>query len=210
MEFSEVVSRRASIRKFKDVPIGKDHIRRMVEIAGMAPSINNSQPWHFTAVTNKTVLKQISAAVSQKIKNVFPVGESEKAAALRNKIEKFSTFFENAPLLFALSTLEYTAEADGLDTQSGISHENINQMRNYPNIQTIGATIENLLLAAVDLGYGACWLSGPMVAKTEIESILRIELPMELSAFVAVGVPFEETHSRKEKKSVDKILSIID
>ncbi|MCF8305244.1 MAG: nitroreductase family protein [Ignavibacteriales bacterium] len=210
MEFSEVVSRRASIRKFKDVPVSKDHIRRMVEIAGMAPSINNSQPWHFTAVTNKTVLKQISAAVSQKIKNVFPVGESEKAAALRNKIEKFSTFFENAPLLFALSTLEYTAEADGLDTQSGISHENINQMRNYPNIQTIGATIENLLLAAVDLGYGACWLSGPMVAKTEIESILRIELPMELSAFVAVGVPFEETHSRKEKKSVDKILSIID
>jgi nitroreductase len=90
-----------------------------------------------------------------------------------------------------------------------VSHEEINRIRNYPDIQSAGACIQNMLLAAVDLGYGACWLSAPMIAKQEIESILKLKEGFHLIAFVAVGKP-DRPVVPKEKKAVDEMIELID
>jgi nitroreductase len=70
-----------------------------------------------------------------------------------------------------------------------LSHEEINQMRNYPDMQSADACIQNLLLSATDMGYGACWLSAPLIARNELETLLDIQEPYCLIAFVAIGKP---------------------
>ena len=72
-----------------------------------------------------------------------------------------------------------------------------------------GAAIQNILLTAVDLGYGACWMSAPMVAKDGLESLIEVEEPYHLIAFVAVGVPAKNMKP-KEKKPLDQIFKLID
>ncbi len=64
-----------------------------------------------------------------------------------------------------------------------------------------------MILAAVDLGYGACWLSGPLVAKDDLEPMLGIHRPWKLSAMVAMGKPAANVRQR-DKKPVDEILEI--
>lgn len=43
----EVISKRRAIRKYKAHKIPKDHLKKMLEAARLAPSANNNQPWRF-------------------------------------------------------------------------------------------------------------------------------------------------------------------
>jgi len=90
-----------------------------------------------------------------------------------------------------------------------MSHEEINRLRNYPDIQSAGACIQNMLLAAVDMGYGACWLSAPMMAKKKLGQMLRLEDKFNLIAFVAVGKP-DKVPSRKPARDINEMLIVIE
>jgi len=182
-------------------------LKELAERAGKAPSINNSQPWKFLAVKNKELLKQAGEIVSNKLKELFPNEGDEKSAEVRLTVEKFSTLFVDAPALIVVLNKPYEAIIDRI-LESSYSHEQINTLRNHPNIQTIGAAIENILLSAVELGYGACWLTGLLVAREELENLFGIKAPFNLAACVAVGKHSENIQPRK-KKTLDEIFEII-
>jgi nitroreductase len=66
------------------------------------------------------------------------------------------------------------------------------RMRRYQvnaGLQSVASAITQFLLAAYSLGYGTCWMTGPLVAKPELESALSIRPPEELLAVIALGVP---------------------
>jgi nitroreductase len=205
MELLTVIENRASVRQFKNEPVDKDDLREMVRRAGMAPSVNNSQPWKFVAISNKDLLRQMEDAVHRKIKETFPV-ENDDSSVL-NTVDKYSSFFANAPMVIAVLHKPYKAVVDTILDETMLTHDDINRIRNYPNIQSIGAAIEHLQLTAVDLGYGACWLSGLLVARYELERILEVEKPFSLAACVAVGKPSEDVKQR-QKKPLSEIFEI--
>lgn len=204
MELKQVIERRTSIRSFKNEEVPVEHIREMVRLAGLAPSVNNFQPWHFLLIQKKEKLKEMADIVSKKYKE-FPVKNSKVSQNVKNQVEWYSTFFKDAPALLVLVNDEYESVWEkGVD----LSHEEINKMRNYPDIQSSGACIQNLLLAAVDMGYGACWLSGPLVAKEELEHLLGIKKPASILSFVALGKPSKDLKP-KEKMNLAEKLKII-
>ncbi len=207
MELREVLEKRRSVRKFKDDEVPIEILRKIVKAGGMAPSINNSQPWKFIAITNRVLLTNMSLAVKNKLKEIFGENVNFETEIIRRKVEWFSTFFVDVPAVIAVVGEPYKAEAEELLLGS-ITHEKLNEMRNYPNFQTIGAAVENMLLTAVDLGYGACWLTGPLVAKKELEELLNIKEPNYLACLVVVGKP-NDTSSPKAKKSITEIFEII-
>ncbi|MFW6352518.1 MAG: nitroreductase family protein, partial [Bacteroidota bacterium] len=125
---------------------------------------------------------------------------------VKSQVEWFSTFFSEAPLVIAVIMEDYESI---LEKGVGLSHDDINKARNYPDIQSAGACIENMLLGAVDMGYGGCWLSAPMVASEEISEMLKIEKPYRVIAFVAIGKPAGDPRPR-EKKEVSDLLGFID
>ena len=205
MEFRKVIETRTSVRNFKDDPVPVDDIKEIVRLASMAPSVNNYQPWKFLAVTNRARLNAMAEAVSMKIQSL-PSSKSRASGNVKSQVEWFSTFFSKAPLVIAIVMEKYESILEkGVD----ISHDDINRIRNYPDIQSAGACIENMLLAAVDMGYGGCWLSAPMVASDEISAILDIEEPNQVIAFAAIGKPSGNPKPR-EKKDVSQLLKIID
>ena len=53
MEFTKVVKKRRSIRKYKDTPVPKEDIVKVLEAARIAPSAGNRQPWHFIVVQDR-------------------------------------------------------------------------------------------------------------------------------------------------------------
>ncbi len=53
MEFDEVIKKRRSIRKYKDTPVPKESVMKVLEAARIAPSAAHRQPWHFIVVKDK-------------------------------------------------------------------------------------------------------------------------------------------------------------
>jgi nitroreductase len=58
--FFDVVTRRRSIRKYKDIEIPDEHIRQMLEAAQLAPSTNNTQPWQFVVVKDPETIRLLT------------------------------------------------------------------------------------------------------------------------------------------------------
>lgn len=64
-DFRVNMQRRRSIRMFSDKPVPQSVIADILLTAGTAPSGANQQPWHFCAVSNPDMKRQIRIAAEQ-------------------------------------------------------------------------------------------------------------------------------------------------
>ncbi|HQF41619.1 MAG TPA: nitroreductase family protein [Ignavibacteriaceae bacterium] len=209
MELKDVIKKRVSIRTFTDEKVPIEDIKEIIRRAGLAPSINNSQPWKFIAITNKDIIDQMGNAVQKKVIELFPHNNKEDKMLAQAKVLRFSTFFMDAPVIIAVEMRPYKMVVESLLDESKLSFEDVERLRSYPNIQSIGAAVENMILSAFDLGYGACWLSGLLVAREELEKLLEVKSPNTLVACVAIGKPREKVEQR-EKKNLSEIFKLIE
>ena len=60
MKLEKVLEKRRSIRKYKNTPVPKETILKILEAARIAPSAGNRQPWHFVVVENKETIKKLA------------------------------------------------------------------------------------------------------------------------------------------------------
>ena len=204
MELKTVIESRTSVRQFLPDEIKVDDLKEMARLASLAPSVNNYQPWNFVAITNKDLLARMAKTIREKI-YALPENDSRFSINVKKQVEFFATFFEQAPALIAICMDSYETV---LEKGVTLSHEEINQMRNSPDLQSTGACIQNLLLAAVDMGYGACWMSAPMNASNDLEVILEIKPPQKLISFIAIGKPAKAITPR-EKKPINDLFKLI-
>ncbi len=208
MELKKAIEQRASVRKFKSDPVSPADLKEIVRRSGLAPSVNNSQPWHFIAVTNRDLIRQLANQVHEKLEELFPEGKTEDVQPVKETVDKFSTFFQDSPAVIFVAMKRYSAIADQILDRVNMDHDQLNEIRNHPDIQSIGAAVENLLLSATDMGYGACWLSGIMVARDALEQRLEIQPPWHLATAIALGTPAADV-SQRQKKEVDEIYTLI-
>ena len=68
------------------------------------------------------------------------------------------------------------------------------------------AAVENMLLACVALGYGACWVEGNVLShEGRFKALLGVPDDKRLVFVVPIGVPVEETPT-KEKRSLESVI----
>ena len=63
MDFIDVAQKRTSVRSYTDEGIARDTLREICRIGGLAPSVNNFQPWRFVAMTSREKMSEIAAVV---------------------------------------------------------------------------------------------------------------------------------------------------
>jgi len=200
MDIFDSIQGRKSVRRFKQTPVPDEDIKKILDAGRHAPSANNTQPWSFIVVKNRTVLKQMADAARQMIDRMIPYAESEKQAQrLAAYKGNYYTFFENAPVVIAVLMEGYDAGTDRVLAKMGYAPEDIKRLRPLPGLQSVAAAIENMLLAIHALGYGSCWMTGPLVAQEAFEKLLGFGKEKSIAALLPVGVPDENPPARPRK-----------
>jgi iodotyrosine deiodinase len=114
-EFYEVVQRRRTIGDFSDRPVPREAIEYCIHAAGTAPSGANLQPWHFVAVSDPVIKREIRAAAEIEEKEFYehraPKAWLEALAPLGTDSNK--PFLEIAPWLIAVFAKPFRILADG-------------------------------------------------------------------------------------------------
>ncbi len=209
MDIFESIQERKSIRRFKQTTVPDEDINKVLDAARLAPSANNAQPWSFIVIRNRVVLNQMADAVRQMLDRMIPYAESEKQAQRLVAYKgTYYTFFENAPVVIAVLMEANEAGTDRVLAKMGYSPENIRRLRPLPGLQSVAAAIENMLLAIHALGYGSCWMTGPLVAQEAFESLLGYGKEKSMVALLPVGEPDENPPARP-RKPLDDIMSAI-
>jgi nitroreductase len=54
---------RRSIRNYRDKPVERDKLNKLIQVSGYAPSAHNARPVHFLIIENKTEVKRLSGLV---------------------------------------------------------------------------------------------------------------------------------------------------
>ncbi len=63
MDFFEAVKERRSVRKFRQAPVERDLLVKLVDSARLAPTARNEQPWEFVIITDTNRIKQLADIV---------------------------------------------------------------------------------------------------------------------------------------------------
>ncbi|MEK6742927.1 MAG: nitroreductase family protein [Nitrospirota bacterium] len=208
MDLFDAIAGRTSIRRFKQTPVPDGDIRKILDAGRLAPSANNTQPWSFLVIKDKKTLAAMAGAVRDQIDRMIPHAEDEKQAQrLAAYKSAYYTFFENAPVVIAVFLEGYDAGTDKLLARMGYAAEEIKRLRPLPGLQSVAAAIEHMLLACHALGYGSCWMTGPLVAQEAFEKLLGYGKEKFIAALLPVGVPDEEPQARP-RKALGEVMSI--
>ena len=192
MNTLEAIEARRSIRKFKSDPIERETIERLLEAAVLAPSAKNSQPWRFTVVWQEKrdeLLDVLRAGVENRKAEGEDVGT----------VEWTLRAMQEAPLTILVHN------ADGIHPwKARKEHES---WWDVATVQSVGAAIQNMLLAATELGLGSLWIADVWEAYPEISEWLGTD--NQLVAAVSFGVPNVDppTPERKPMEEVVRWLS---
>jgi nitroreductase len=194
MDTHEALLNRRSIRKYLKDPVPPETIKKIMTAAIWAPSGSNTQPWRFYVATGTKRDQLVQAMIDatgpeapsveaydvmvERIEQEGSRRQGEDAArdvGLRQMGEetmKFVRFgsirFYQAPVAIVLAVPKEMA---------GSAH------------QSIGAAMENLLLAAHAEGLGTCWLGMPLMYKEKLIEVLNIREDEVPVASASLGYP---------------------
>ncbi len=210
MDLFDALQGRKSIRRFKQTAMPDEDIKRILDAGRLAPSANNTQPWSFLVIKDRSILAKMAEAVRAMIDRMVPFAENERQAQrLAAYKSNYYTFFENAPVVIAVFMEAYDAGTNRVLAKMGCSPEDIRRLRPLPGLQSVSAAIQNMLLAIHALGYGSCWMTGPLVAQEAFEKLLGFGKEKYIAALLPVGVPDENPPARP-RKQLDEIMKVIE
>ena len=160
MELDDVITNRRSIRRFKSTPVKKEQIVQILDAGNKAPSAKNNQHWRFHAFQGEAKEKFTKFCLE-----AFTKKENEPYV---HPYAKHSfQIMEQAPVVVAVYNghlMDHPAK---------------------PDVQSVSAAIQNMLLKAYDLGLGSLWICDILYIDEEVNTYLKTD--MQLLATIAFG-----------------------
>jgi nitroreductase len=178
MDTIKAIEQRRSIRKFKDKEVSREIIERLLELATKAPSGKNRQPWRFVVLQGKNK-EQLVHIMNKTSKDYGEKGLDFGSLNISsNSIKEADTVI----LVFnAFSNFE----------------KDYNHNRMLTDTQSIGAAVQNMILAAENFGLATLWICDIFYCDKEICSWLNKQ--EELVAAVAIGYADQSPYPRPRK-----------
>lgn len=166
----EIGSRR-SIRKYKDKEVPDNLIDQIIESGRLAPSGNNSQPWHFITVRNRETRQRISDAAHNQ------------------------QWMMTAPLfLVCVADTSVRIQENGYRVD-----ENSPEMGVKKVIRDTAIAAEHMVLEAESLGLGTCWIA--WFEQDRLRPVLGIPEDKFVLCVLTMGYPDEAPEARPRRKT---------
>lgn len=197
MDLTIAIETRKSIRKFEKEDIDINRVIKIIEISSNSPSGGNSQNWFVYIIKNKDVLSGMRSQVEKIYKTLI---EKEAPGVY--------TFFNDAPIVLAVVEKPYIGSIDNILEKTDKDRNFVRKFIVNPGLQSVSSFIAHILLLLHNEGLGACWMTGPLIAKQELEDIIGIKSPDNLVALIPIGKPVER-NSKTSRKNVSDIIKVI-
>ncbi|MEA5004280.1 MAG: nitroreductase family protein [Christensenella sp.] len=176
MEFFELIEARESCRQYADKEVEAEKITKILEAARLAPSGCNSQPWHFTVITEE--------GEADKLREMVINGAEDGTS-------KLNTFVKTAPAFIVVS--EEKAKLFPMPEKK-YGSQRFAQM-------DVGQATAYLTLAAADLGLGTCCIG--MFCDREVKELINAPQESTVRLVITLGYPADEGKPPRQKDRKD-------
>lgn len=188
------IQNRRSIRRFSQKPLPRAIIQEVLEAGRLAPSSKNRQPWRFI-VTAGEEKERLLAAMLRGLERESRAPLLPQSAPYRPGAEHTLGIMGQAPVnIYVMNPL-------GASLHQPLTPEE--RVYEICNAQSLGAALENMSLAAWELGLGSLWICDTFFAYQELLDCLGA--PGELFAALALGWP-EESPGPRPRKELSRLV----
>jgi coenzyme F420-0:L-glutamate ligase/coenzyme F420-1:gamma-L-glutamate ligase len=187
---TDTIETRRSIRKYSSRRVPTEALSEILEAARWAPSAHNAQPWRFIVLIDDSLKRDLAEAMANAwmadmIRDGTPMEVRKKLR--ETSVERFA----RAPVLVVAcltmkDMIRYTDES-----RQKCEHDLA--------VQSLGAAIQNMLLAAHSKNLGACWFCAPIFCKDTVRKVLKIPEDVEPQALITIGYSAEKPSAPSRK-----------
>lgn len=185
---------RRSIRRFSNQNVPSELINAMLEAAIRAPSAKNRQPWRFIVFGGEH-----KSEFERRMERGLLREENGDALLPRSVFglpDAWNTLriIKEAPVLIAVVNTNGKSPFVPVDSDDRVTE--------ICDTLSIGAAVQNMLLAAEKLGLGTLWIANTCFAYPELTGLLKTD--GQLIGAVAVGYADEAPEART-RKDLDEV-----
>ena len=114
-DFRDFMAQRHTVRDYSTRPVPQEVIEACVAAAGTAPSGANHQPWHFVAISDPAIKRQIREAAEEEERKFYDGGASDEWIKALEPIgtNADKPHLEDAPWLIVVLAQRYGLFDDG-------------------------------------------------------------------------------------------------
>ena len=171
---------RRSIRTFLPEPVSRVGLDAMVTAACIAPAPHHSRPWRWVVLDREPGRHDLAVAMGRHWR-VDLERDGVATARIDELVDASIARLSAAPAAL-LGCLTW----DGLDRYPD---EPRRRAEFGMALLSLGAAVENLMLAATDLGYASCWVAAPIFCPETARDALALPREWLPHALVLVGRP---------------------
>ncbi len=165
MKVYEAICKRRTIRRFRQEPIPKGILEKLIKAARLAPSAANLQPGEYIVVDEPSLVEQVFSTLRW-AGYIVPRWEPPEG---------------ERPVAYIVVLLNKEKVKAGGERDAA-------------------ASIENILLAALEEGIGSCWLGS--IDREILQGLLNIPQHCQIDSIVALGYPKESPVVEEMKDSI--------
>ena len=188
----DIIYNRRSIRKFLNKSIPKDIIEEIIKAGIVAPSAKNRQPWKYLIYSGENKNKLLQQMENGIIKE-------EREPFFKNSLNGIPDAKYTLSVMKKAPVIIMVVNTNGEDPFRNKTPDD--RFIEICDILSIGASIENMLLKATELGIGSLWIANTFYAYNELAKFMNTN--NEIISAIALGYPEEKPNARPRKSFSD-------
>ena len=180
MSVPTFIEQRRSIRAFTPEPVDRPTLDALVEAACIAPAPHHSRPWRFVVIDTEAGKTALAHGMGDRWRTDL-TADGVAPERVETLVQSSHAKITGAPAL-VLGCLTW----NGLDRYPD---EKRQRAEFGMALLSLGAAVENLMVAAANEGYGSCWVAAPIFCPEEARDALALPPEWLPHAMVLVGRP---------------------
>ena len=164
MELFDAIATRATAARLEAPGPTPEQFERLLSAAARAPDHGRLKPWRFIRVDD-AVRESLANAVAEARRDQIPTYTDEQMELEREKIRR-------SPSILVVGCAV---------------RRDIAKVPEIEQVIAVGAAVENLLLAAQDMGVGVMWKTGPAAYSPKVKAAVGLAADDHIVAILHLG-----------------------
>lgn len=181
MNVQDAIEARVSVKEYKPTEVARESVERLLRLANLAPNHRMTEPLEYRVLGDGAKRAYAEALAERKAKRIE---DPDTARAVTEKVVRRHL---SVPAMIAV-----------------LVHENEDPEIREEDWATAFMAIQNLSLAAVEMGLGTHIKTGAVLGEAALREALEVPDDQRLAAVVFLGEPAEIPEAKKRGAASDR------
>ncbi|WP_461210068.1 nitroreductase family protein [Desulfocurvus sp. DL9XJH121] len=202
MSVKQAIYARHSVRSYSGEPLTDEEVRELLEAAQSAPSSLNSQPWRFKVVRDRAETAWFGTREASR--NQAWLAQAGAVFVCCADLEHYVKDSQSAAFFFREKGLLEGEALAGIESYVAREARADAAARFGACAMNVGIAVSFMMLRAVEMGLGACWIG--MFDEAEIRARCALPEGLRVVCLLAVGRPGPGDAHRRRRKPLAEIV----